>query len=264
MRQRQRQAFLKEGLIVSYPVDACIQHLERTFKDLYCVKVNHLFNIISYNNTSEKIQQINKVVFNLLGWFGANMIVIIPPKDHRIENENEAEFVYKTFDEDYNEKFNVTKLTTLVEKYPNLLVEIRMEPKYDYLVDYNELPKKLYHVTLKDKVEKILKQGLIPKSDNKLTSHPERIYFVINKLGAENLIIDHNFNKKDLVYSLLEIDLDDLKSHQKESDHNKKKIVPFKEMGVEFYKDPNFYLGYYTLNSIPPKFINVVEEEFKF
>jgi glycosyltransferase involved in cell wall biosynthesis len=51
--------------------------------------------------------------------------------------------------------------------------EIFIEPKYDYQVD---IPKVLYHTSPLKFKEKILKSGLSPRSGNKLSNHPDRIY----------------------------------------------------------------------------------------
>jgi len=57
-------------------------------------------------------------------------------------------------------------------------IKIRFESKYDdcsYKNDIN-VPNIAYHLSPLNKKEKILKNGLCPKSFNRKTNHPERIY----------------------------------------------------------------------------------------
>ena len=46
----------------------------------------------------------------------------------------------------------------------------------------------LYHVTDKKNIKNILKNGLIPKSNNKIESHPDRIYLMSNLTGANHYL----------------------------------------------------------------------------
>jgi len=48
-----------------------------------------------------------------------------------------------------------------------------LEAKYDHQV---EIPDMLYHASPIKFKDKILKSGLTPKSGNKLSNHPERVY----------------------------------------------------------------------------------------
>jgi hypothetical protein len=52
---------------------------------------------------------------------------------------------------------------------------------------------KLYHVTEKNKINKILKIGLTPKTNSKISEHPERIYFLVKPLfHLKNVIYNSN------------------------------------------------------------------------
>jgi hypothetical protein len=58
-----------------------------------------------------------------------------------------------------------------------------LEPKYDREID--KIPDIIYHSTLVKYINKIIKNGLIPKSKNKISNHTDRIYFSLNLNDAE-------------------------------------------------------------------------------
>jgi hypothetical protein len=107
---------------------------------------------------------------------------------------------------------------------------------------------KAYHLTPDIYINSIKKNGLTPKTENKLSSHPERIYLYLNPESSyKKLASDlwtsskHKDNIKN--YYVLEIDLTQIPEHT-------------------FYQDPESLLGYigiYTKQGIPPSAINIVE-----
>jgi hypothetical protein len=121
--------------------------------------------------------------------------------------------------------------------------------------------KYLYHVTHKLYIDKIERNGLIPKSASKLSNHPERVYLAFDKYDL-NTFISHpkNFErpKKSAnekpppsvrrlfsVAVVLKIIMDRL---------------PY---NFRIYADPNFVgKACYTLNTIPWSAI-VIEDEFE-
>lgn len=112
------------------------------------------------------------------------------------------------------------------------------------------LPKYLYHLTLQNKVDKILKIGLTPRSGNKIGEHPERIYFFTTK----DLTINyksyadsfwkskHGDTKREEKYVLLKID-------------TKKCRSDFK-----IYGDPNMVRGVWSFENVPEEAITVEEK----
>lgn len=135
--------------------------------------------------------------------------------------------------------------------------DLVLEPKYD--ITYTPKSNILYHVTQDIYVDKILKKGLILRSDNVLSMHPERIYFTENIKDANTYIksktnyynqeisknvdiqIGKNMTRKmsDNVYVILQIDINNL--------------------NIIYYKDPNYSKGLYTLDNIPPNNITIVK-----
>ena len=112
------------------------------------------------------------------------------------------------------------------------------------------VPKFLYHLTPENKVNKILKNGLVPKAQNKLGEHPDRIYFFLQKdltLNYKFYADDfwasgHKNTPRDVKYTLLKID-------------TKKCRNDFK-----IYGDPNMIRGVWTFNNVPPEAITIEEE----
>lgn len=73
-------------------------------------------------------------------------------------------------------------------------IAIYLEPKYDLKIDI--IPKLLYHASPIKFKEKIYRIGFIPKTGNKLSKHPDRIYLtdnieIVNYFG-ENIKKEYN------------------------------------------------------------------------
>lgn len=114
-------------------------------------------------------------------------------------------------------------------------IYVQFERYMDGVLDVNNIPDTLYHVCKVIYVDKIKKNGLCPKNQNKILYHPERIY--LTSSDAEKLLKMFN-NGDSEQYTVLEIRMDDyFKKH------------------IQLKKDPNYENGYYTLTSIPPHFI---------
>lgn len=128
-------------------------------------------------------------------------------------------------------------------------VVITYEPKYDIV---KEMPEKLYHISILSYKDKILKNGLIPKSKNKKSIHLDRIYLCKTIESCKYLINDmkYLYNKQ----KLLNID-DEIK-------HN---WVIFEidcvGLNLKLYNDSNYKYGYYIVDNIKPENITICEEE---
>ena len=133
-------------------------------------------------------------------------------------------------------------------------IEVIYEPKYNEEVNLSDI-KYLYHLTPDLSWNKIKSFGLTPKTQGKLSNHPERIYLLKRIDNLENYggdVMDISFNLldkytyKDKVknYYLLKIDVSKL---------NPK---------IKFFKDPNFQMGngIWTYQNIPPNSISIEEK----
>lgn len=121
-----------------------------------------------------------------------------------------------------------------IKNYDNntIPVALYLEAKFDTKI--TKIPKILYHATLEKNKNKIFKIGLIPKSNNKLSNHPDRIYL------TDNLIKVQEFAKY-------------LQSEYKENTIILK--INTTGLDINLYKDINMTDGYYTLNNIGKDFI---------
>ena len=106
---------------------------------------------------------------------------------------------------------------------------------------------KAYHLTPDIYLDSIKKEGLTPRTESKLSTHPERIYLYLNPSSSLKTLAGdlwHASTYKDKVskYHILEIDLSQLPHHK-------------------FYNDSSSSLSYiaiYTNQSIPPSAIKIL------
>lgn len=204
-----KELALYEGLISTASLQSTNNVLSRKYKTYPYWKDNRFDIICSGTETIGEIKNL-LVTTNNLGWFPS--YIKTPTKSIK-----------------YKESILFSAADIGVP------FRIGFEAKYDIEIDKSKLPKKLFHVTLTSKIEKIKKQGLTPKSYNKLSTHPDRIY-LYNSQAALKSLLDRmkQLNPKDQNYSVIEIDVADLPIY------------------VRFFRDPNFENGYYTLSNIHP------------
>lgn len=224
-----------EGLIKTYNIDFVIDKSMQLLSSL-----NTRFSIIKNPNNTIKltIYDFKKIyideLFNLLnsnftnmfGWYPSYMYMI---NTAGIEN-------HMNYDERYLKEVHLY----LDE------VSILYESNFDEEVD---IPDLLYHISISEYKNKILSNGIFPKSKSKLSSHGNRIYVcksiedcmeIIPKMKFYFFNKNNRINKKWIIY---EISTNNLKN-------------------IKMYKDPNFInKGYYITNNIPPNNIKVVSEE---
>jgi hypothetical protein len=119
--------------------------------------------------------------------------------------------------------------------------------RYDF--SDSGIKSKLYHITDSDLEDKIIKQGLVPKSKRMIDNHPERIYLFDSKRNVryfieqkQNELKRNGENFKPMV---LQID------------------VPLVDK-LKLYVDPKYYgaSAFYTYDNISPVAISVVTNEF--
>lgn len=147
---------------------------------------------------------------------------------------------------DYTEDKNVSFYKTYIEEYieenketdNNLsLGRLCFEPKYDIILNYNEIPDKIYHITNSKFYFKIMNKGLIPKHLDRISYHPDRIFFGVSKDTCIRLSQHPEFKLENPI--LLTIDTKGLK-----------------QKGINFYIDPNLRDGgIYVIDNVSPKYI---------
>lgn len=197
-----------EGLIHTHPSDKSMNILKKRFPELI-VELESDGEIYIENQPAQKLEKYLPIITNL-GYFISKLTI------------DGQEWI-----KEYNDD---TKPIAFV-----------LEAKYDYQV---EIPDKLYHASPIKFKDKILKYGLTPKTGNKLSNHPERIYL------TDDLNKAINFG-----------------NYLKEEDNNDWYkngycIYSVKGIGVsKLYSDVNFRKGgFYTLNNIKSENIKLIKE----
>jgi hypothetical protein len=188
-----------EGLIYTYPQQNSINIINKKYKELNCnIEPDGEIYIEGYFKELKNYLPI----FNNLGYY-------------------------------------ISKLTSDGEKWEQEYtndskpIALFLEPKYD--IKIINIPNILYHATHNIYDKRIEKIGLIPKSKNKVSNHPDRIYL------TDNLQIAITFGKLQYGqdYSIYKIDTNGL--------------------NINLYEDINLKNnGFYTLNNISSKYIEKI------
>jgi hypothetical protein len=161
---------------------------------------------------------------NTLGWFVSAYLV------------GDNIMKWKKFDKDGFVQNDINK------KLYSFQVEAKFDTEFNkYGFDY------LYHVTPSINDNKIGEIGLVPKSRNKISYHPERIYFTpdIQDLDA----IANQFHKLDssvTEFSYYEVNI---------------KNATKNNSGIRLFEDPNFKGGIYTLSNIRKQDLKFLRKE---
>ena len=121
----------------------------------------------------------------------------------------------------------------------NCAVHVIIESKFDREV--KDVPENIYHSTHKNIIEKIMKIGLVPKSRNKMTNHPERVYFSLDEKFAKEFIRQVSAKERKIPSDFVILRIETV------------------GLNVKFMQDPNALLpdgnpvGIYTYSNISPE-----------
>lgn len=215
---------LYEGLILTHSLNKIKNVIEKHYTAKFFNEENYF--LINYNFNNDLIiaeKELDKmlILMNNLGWFPSQIKINI------------------------GYKFSIDKFISLIKENIIDLI-ISFEAIYDNPVD---IPDVMYHVTKLKYVDKILKRGLIPKRQEKLTAHPNRIYFT-KTLDDALFFIDQLYmrteEENEEALSILKIDTKDIKNQ------------------MRLFRDPNFksgknYIGFFTLNNIFKDYISLID-----
>lgn len=235
---------LNEGLILTHDMYDSINIINRFLskKDTSILNIDIVYTKINIAIITDHINitdfyELITLITNL-GYFIADIALF---KNLKFDDKNKLIFKWNEFI-DYEKYLNSYKV-----------FELCLEPKFDNKIDI--IDGIFYHVTEKRYVDKILKNGLIPKSKNSKTSHPERIYLSSDiQYSLEYIQTKKSYyrtsngsakigkhivqNLKEVEFVILEIDLTGYK--------------------IVCYNDPNYIdKGIYTYDNISPKRIKI-------
>jgi len=195
---------LSEGLIFTYPALKSIEIIKRRFPELI-VKLEPDGEIYIENHSNTKELKKYLPLFTNLGYFVSIYTI-------------DGQRWIKNYDENSKP------------------IALYLEAKYDLKV---EVPEKLYHASPIKYKEKISKIGFIPKTGNKKSAHPDRIYLTSSLETA--IKFGENIKEED-GYDCCIYEIDG-------------KCIQ------NLYSDVNLReQGYYTLQNIPPKCFKLIKE----
>lgn len=217
--------FLNEGLTRSVDADTVRKNLIRkeginpdsiTLNGDKADRINICFT----SKNADKLRKVHDKMTKAFGWF-LSAVGTDDLGDPYWEQEmvdeidiDETVRLLKWYVEEYDDEFPAY-----------MIYERKFEKEYDLK------PTTLYHVTSLDSINKIKRQGLVPKSRNKKSIHPDRIYLVVKKEDFNNTDLLDYINKP----VILEID-------------NSK-------LNLKLHHDINFDGAVYTTDNIPPQSI---------
>jgi hypothetical protein len=235
--------FLSEGLISTYPISIYQDTLLNNLSFLNDKDISYHISI-NYNNETFNIK-LSKIFFddvipinsicNNLGYF------ITKFKIYRNNKENIIKYNSSTFE------YDIQNNDGLILYY---------ESKFDTQAN---VPNKIYHTTNVKNIEKILKNGLYPKSTSKLEYHYERIYFYENVqqcIGIIKKLIAFDNTNTTLIKDYLILEIDTTNFNQMEINGN--------ISNVKFYLDSKSS-GFYTYHNISKnrlKLMNTLYTEY--
>lgn len=235
---------MNEGLLLTHPMDITITWLEdylRKYNNVFIQQINlkNKFKITFYDIIPfDSLQNIYNYIVNLYGWFPSYSIFYYinrEKKDLTAHKMNNIDFIF--LKENWN-NFNS--------------LEITFEAKFDFEIEFNK-DDKIYHVSPLIYKEKILKMGLIPKTNSKLTYHPERIYF-FNDINYTNFLISKLKDKNGEKYKNI---ISKYFKYEKVNEYVLYEIINLDK--YKFYNDVNYNnKGVYTLENINPNDIKVM------
>lgn len=213
------------------------------------------FNGIKYTPLMEGIlhtYEPEKIIRFLEKRYGDAAIVQIT----KAEN-GEKIFLIKTGDIDSNQEI-IDRDMALCGYFPSYVEKtgnertIQYEPKHQNKVNEKVLEKKhIYHLTQSQKVPKILKNGLEPKTNNKKFKYPGRVYFFLSEPSYSKCLgLIGEFYREELKKSG--------GSNAYEGSYTLLKINTEQLSGVDFSYDPNAEDCVYTYDNIPPEHIEIV------
>ncbi len=237
---------INEGLIKTISGEIVLRSVLKALTDIHIdiegkfednriiIKING-FNIIPLSKIESLFDQIDILIVNRGGWFPSSMEAI------KISGVKKSD------------RYSFTDIIQIHDEIKSLT--IKYESKFD--VECDNIPNKLYHLTIKEYLPKIKKWGLIPRTKSKLSSHLDRIYLCKTYQDCIDLIpkmmfyytgekdkniykLGKKFFKKDITPIIIEID-------------NSSRIIN------KIYIDINYdQRGYYTLSNIPPSNLKLI------
>jgi hypothetical protein len=244
------QTKIDEGLITTYKIDKTIKDISKLISSYNIdFKINNLENFFELELYSvNKIPNFEKIfdiilysIYNQYGWF--------PSKSKLIG----------IFGNSREYKFNKNNILYNLKNLQDVI--ITFEAKFDEII--NDIPEKLYHLSILHYSKDIEQKGLICKGKSKLTRHDYdgRIYLCKTIEDCKHLIPKMKFFYEEEKYDIIKNPNNPKGKYNK----NTKWVIyeiDTKLAGInKLYQDPNYLNGYYYLNNINKNSIKLIEQE---
>lgn len=243
---------LKEGLIMTHDPYSSIQSILKFARfnqiNLENIKSTRLSEFTYPAILIKGIQTINTDIF-------ANFLIRIKNLGYYISHVSLMNFKGVKTELTYEDFKNSGFFDDFENKYLN--IDLILDPKFDLI---RLLPTDtLFHVTEKRFIKRILKEGLVPRSENTLVDYPTRVYFSYSIENAEEYLL----TKGQFYIDNPEKNYTHIKRNNKEEKDKSivilKVVIP-KENKIAFYEDPYFVnKGIYTYDNIPPNWIEILK-----
>lgn len=218
-----KELMLYEGLEISYSIPACLMNLNRLWN------IDNTFFYEEENKTIKMViqKQVDKKTFdavithinNVLGYFPSH--ITTPTENYKYTYELALELLN-------TDNFG-----------------IYFDAKYDVEISNDELPNYIYHISPSVYDDKIIKIGLAPKTKNKLSTYPARIYFGLTIEAVSGLLTNPPFLRGNSKFTIFKVNFEELN----------------KVRDIRFFKDPIYMPnGIYTYENIPPEYITIIKK----
>ena len=238
IREDIERHILYEGLIYTYSLEMLLPELYNLGFKKNDFEFNSFNNVIKVNFTlnddnEKRYLELNRIMENVGGWFHGSSIAGSILK-------NKLDFI----------------------KEPNGQIILQYEPKFDISV---ATPEKLYHLTKQNKLGKIKKNGLTPRSSIDFFNFKDRIYFSINKNSLEDFAKQKKQIELNNIYEKERaLKYKSTKQKNVELEQTGKFIIltikpNWGRINTRFFKNPNFFDGFYTKENISPFAIMNIE-----
>ena len=129
-----------------------------------------------------------------------------------------------------------------------------------------ELPEVLYHLTPETKLNKILKNGLVPRTSNILSNRPERIYLYTEKMWINSLRMFANalwkaqLEKKLNLSGLAKQEIAEKLNEPRNIKYVLLEIDTSKCENLKVYGDPDMDGAVWTYDNVPPQAIKIIND----
>jgi hypothetical protein len=235
---------INEGLIKTNDGEKSLKYTIDTLKklkfdvdgdikdNLISIKFNN-FRFIDKSKLDDLFDMLSSLMVNKFGWFPSSMSLDLSNGLNRLKRYDESEIKIKS-----------STISTLTIEY---------DSKFDEVIEYFG---DLYHLSIQEYEDKILKSGLFPKSKSKLSSHIDRVYLCKNIQDCKNLIPQMKLHYSE------ERDINHFELGNKKWNKNTKWIIfKINNTSLKLFNDPRYEDGYYTMDNIKPSDISVIEKE---